>query len=85
VRRNYVFVTCALRLQMMPLVVLSAGDLRIPIPGRAVGSLTGSHVAGACGRVPVESTIRDRHVHWQEWGFQADSRVLTTACYVDNI
>ena len=37
------------------------------------------------GRVPVESTIRDRHQEWARHGFQAGGGRPTVATYVDNI
>ena len=81
----YPLVATALRLQMLPLVFLHIGDQCIPIAGRAVGSLTGSRTAGAFGRVPVESTIKENHPERKKWGFDAGSRILTVATYVDNI
>eukprot|EP00959_Pyramimonas_sp_CCMP1952_P334685 7008680-Pyramimonas_sp.AAC.1 len=70
---------------MLPVVQLGLGSLSIPIPQRSRGSLTGSRVAGAMGRVPVESTIRERHQVWPRHGFQAAGCRLTVATYVDNI
>ena len=76
---------CVLRQQLLPQVVLNAGGVAVPIRNRSTGSLTGSRVAGAMGRVPVESTIRDRHFAWKRHGFKAGTHTLTVATYVDNI
>ena len=48
-------------------------------------SLTGSRVAGALGRIPVEATISDRALHWRQHGFQAETTVLTVCAYIDNV
>ena len=47
--------TCAamLRHQMLPQVTLAIGGIEVSFSNRSVGSLTGSRVAGALGRVPV--------------------------------
>ena len=75
----------ALRQQMLPSVVLNLNGLTVPIVNRCKGSITGSRVAGALGRVPVESIIRDRHGLWRRHGFRTDVDRLTVATYVDNI
>ena len=53
--------------------------------GRTRGGLTGSRVAGALGRVPVEDVISHRAQQWSMWGFRTDSKVLTVASFVDKI
>jgi hypothetical protein len=78
-------VACALRQQMMPQVVLKIGEVKVKMPNRASGSLTGSRVAGALGRVPVESIIQDRHAEWQRHGYNASTCTLTVCTDVDNI
>jgi hypothetical protein len=75
----------ALRHQMLPQVSLSVGGLTIPMNNRSRGSITGSRVAGALGRVLVESTLRDRHTAWRSSGFSTADRTLVVAGYVDNI
>ena len=52
---------------------------------RSSGTLTGSRVAGMLGRVPVESIIVERHHHWRQWGYLADTCTLTVSTYVDNL
>ena len=47
-------VACMLRHQMLPEVTLHMGAASAAIRGRSVGGLTGSRLAGAFGRVPVE-------------------------------
>ena len=82
---SHALAASALRQQMLPPGQLRVGGVLIPIPLRSRGSLTGSRVAGAMGRVPVESTIRDRHQEWARHGFQAGGHRLTVATYIDNI
>ena len=52
------------------------------VSNRSVGGLTGSRVAGALGRVPVEDMFVKRQEHWKRWGF---GRVISAASFVDNI
>jgi hypothetical protein len=43
-------------------------------------------LAGALGRVPVESIIAHRHTAWREHGFCTDAQAPLTLCsYVDNV
>ena len=74
-----------LRLQLLPQVFLNSGAVRVLIALRTMGTLTGSRVAGALGRIPVESTICQRVAHWRSLGFQAGDHILTICAYVDNI
>ena len=77
---------CLLRHQLLTQVVLRSGALAIPITNRSVGGLTGSRLAGALGRVPIEDVIELRHDHWKKWGFKIDDNVsLTLSNYVDNM
>ena len=70
----------------MPQVLLKIGDLKVPIQNRSAGGLTGSRVAGALGRIPVESMIAARHQHWKPWGFSLENGIfLTLSVYVDNL
>ena len=75
-----------LRHQMLPQVVLETAGHQEPVPRRTHGSLTGSRVAGALGRWPVElaarEVVNDRTVH----GFTMTSGPpLMIATYVDNL
>ena len=76
---------CILRHQMLPRVRLQIGNVEIQIRDRSSGTLTGSRVAGMLGRVPVESVVADRHVHWLRWGYPAETCTLTVSTYVDNL
>ena len=72
------------RLQLAPTLYLRVGHEKACIDTRAHGSLTGSRVAGALGRIPVLHVLNQRAPLWEACGFQADS-VLTVATYVDNM
>jgi hypothetical protein len=76
-----------LRHQLLPRVLLSfGGPNSVEIKNRSSGGLTGSRLAGAFGRVPVESVISERHTFWREHGFLADDAPPLTLCtYVDNV
>ena len=79
-------VACLLRHQMLPAVWLHTGDSSVLVQNRSIGGLTGSMLAGAFGRIPVESTISKRASHWSSWGFALSEGVsLTMATYVDNL
>ena len=69
---------------MVPSICLSVGAQTARVEGRSSGSLTGSRVAGALGRIPVMSVLDKRAPLWANCGFQAAS-ALTVATYVDNI
>jgi hypothetical protein len=76
----------AVRMQLLPSVELAAGSVTVSIGHRSAGSLTGSRVAGALGRVPVEETMAARAHIWQCDGFPGPpGTVLTLASYVDNL
>lgn len=47
----------ALSIQMLPLANLNSGAMAVEIKNRSGGGLTGSRVAGALGRIPVEQTM----------------------------
>ena len=77
---------CMLRHQMCPKIWLNAGSLRFHVPNRSRGGLTGSRLAGAFGRVPVETTMSDRAEAWQPLGFALDEgTTLMCSAYVDNL
>ena len=77
---------CYVRLQMLPGVTLHLGNLAVPIVNRSVGGITGTRVAGALGRAPVEHIISERQSHWRPMGFPIDSETSLSVCaYVDNI
>ena len=66
-----------------------AGAARACILGRCVGGLTGSRVAGALARIPVESCLAARAPLWRKWGFRLggagdEGTVLCCATYIDN-
>ena len=75
----------ALRMQLVCKVSLQSGAMNIVISNRSNGSLTGSRVAGAWGRVPVEATIAKRNSSWKERGWRTTGETLTVASYVDNL
>ena len=63
-------------------ICLSSATKTCVVPNRCVGGLTGSRVAGACGRIPVEQTIADRHSIWNKWAFAGR---ITMSVYIDNL
>ena len=75
----------AMRCQMMPEVVLQCQGAETSITGRATGGLTGSRVAGALARIPIEQTLSDVAAIAGSLGFDAGPVRLTFASYVDNI
>ena len=75
----------ALRCQMMPEVVLQCQGAETSILGRATGGLTGSRVAGALARIPIEQTLCDVNAIAGNQGFAAGTLRLTFASYVDNL
>ena len=77
---------CLLRFQMLPRAVLHIGSREVPVLGRCVGGLTGSRVAGAMGRIPVEDTMALRRLHWLKWAYHLDDGTSLMVCtYVDNL
>ena len=78
-------VVVVLRHQMLPAIFLNSGACQVEIGKRSLGALTGTRVAGLLGRVPVESTIKQRHQAWQEHGYQVEGSTLRVCTYVDNI
>ena len=77
----YVF----LRLQMLPEIRLTAGSLCLfSINCRTVGTLTGSRIAVAAGRLPTESVACHLAETWKPLGVQTDGASVTFACWVDS-
>jgi hypothetical protein len=74
------------RHQMIVQVFLQVRGVQQCVGARGCGSLTGSRVAGALGRVPVEETLCRMGPHWKAMGFSLDGgRALSVATYVDNL
>ena len=63
-------------------ICLPAAIVTAAVHSRCVGGLTGSRVAGAGGRIPVEQTIADRCRHWAKWSFAGR---ITMSVYIDNL
>ena len=72
------------RLQLVPKINLRAGEESACIEGRTSGSLTGSRVAGALGRIPVMHVLDQRAPLWEAAGYKTDT-VLTVATFVNNL
>ena len=70
---------------MLPEVIIRCQAAECSITGRATGGLTGSRVAGALARIPIEQTIADVAEIAGNQGFLAGAHRLTFASYVDNI
>ena len=75
----------AMRAQMLPEVITRCQAAECSISGRSTGGLTGSRVAGALARIPIEQTISDLAASARSQGFLAGSTRLTYASYVDNV
>ena len=73
------------RLQMLPVIYVTAGECRAAVGVRSAGSLTGSRVAGALGRIPLLSVANARSAHWERLGYKINGAALTVAFYVDNM
>ena len=75
----------AARSQLLPRLVLKCGEAVVEMPPRSRGALTGSRVAGQCGRVPVVCSLvaacRDARVR----GWQMDGDEWTFSSFVDNV
>ena len=50
--------------------------------GRPVGGLTGSRVAGALARIPIEDLVAFYSEYWKEKGFE---RRISIGTWVDNL
>ena len=61
---------------------LPFADFVAKVANRSIGGLTGSRVAGALGRVPVEDMFVQKQRYWKQWGF---GRAIAAASFVDNI
>lgn len=63
-------VACVHRMHFMPCVErgLPRGQTRACVGRRATGTLTGSRVVAALGRVDAEDMLREQHCTWQCWG-----------------
>lgn len=76
----------ALRLQSLPAVVINIGRAAARVERRTRGSITGSRLAVALGRVPVESVLAELAPFLSPLGFtMSDGVPLTVGCYVDNL
>ena len=65
--------------------MLHFGRSSVRIDDRTVGGLTGSRVALALSRVPVETAMRERHAVWKTWGFPVGGQTMMVSSYVDNL
>ena len=73
------------RMQMLPALTLCTGDCKSTVAVRSNGSLTGSRVAGALGRIPVMSVVSQRSFLWKALGFKLEDSALAVCTYVDNL
>ena len=76
-----------LRVQWLPSLAIRAGAACIKVPRRAFGAITGSRVAGALGRVPVEAAMCKTVPEYSRLGFPTNEngRRFLYASFVDNI
>ena len=61
---------------------LPDAKLRPQVLGRPVGGLTGSRVAGALARIPIEDLVAFYSEYWKEKGFE---RRISIGTWVDNL
>ena len=78
-------VTSILRQQLLPSLQVVVGNIQFCVSGRSKGTLTGSRVAGECGRIPVEDTIAKLLPELSPLGFEVGAGRLTIATFVDNL
>ena len=74
-----------LRHQLVPSIVCRIASVEFTVAGRSIGGLTGSRVAGSCGRIPVESSVCKLYHSLAPLGFATGIASLTSATFVDNI
>ena len=79
------WVAAYLRIQIMPEIVLTVTGVKKIIRRRTRGGLTGTRLASALGRIPVQDMISKREPLWRLRGFKLPCGPLTLAMYVDNL
>ena len=74
------------RQQLLPQLCVRAGRATIPIRRRVVGALTGSRVAGALGRIPVEIALASVVPAVRSYGYShGHAGKFAAASFVDNV
>ena len=75
-----------LRWQLLPTISVDAGVCEFVVQGRTRGGITGSRLAGALGRIPVESTMQQCSTSVARWSYHLGARRgLSGASFVDNL
>ena len=78
-------VVAALRWQLLPEVDVDINIGMFAAPSRTGGSVTGSRVAGALGRIPVEDSLRECAPLLARYAWQAGPRAFAVGVFVDNL
>ena len=73
------------RHQLLPSLNMQMGNVSFVLQGRSKATLTGSRLAGTCGRIPVEATVLKLFPQLAPLGFPVASGSLTIATFVDNL
>ena len=75
----------AAKSQLLPRLCIKCGDAVVQVHRRACGALTGSRVAGQCGRVPIVTSMvaATRSSEVSGWHMGADE--WTFSSFVDNV
>ena len=74
-----------LRWQLLPKVAVDAAIFTFDVGQRTGGAITGSRVAGALGRIPVEESLRHEEATLLQHGWAAGGRIFAAGCFVDNL
>ena len=74
-----------LRHQLFTQLAISVGSVEIHMRQRCIGSLTGSRIASALGRVPVEATLHSLVPQMRLQCFRCGEASLMACSFVDNI
>jgi len=77
--------SCALLHQLAPVILVSNRTSATPIGNRSLGGITGSRVAGQCGRIPVLATLYDNLDELTELCWKQREVKLVASTFVDNV
>ena len=74
-----------IRHQLFTCLSVQVGSVEVFVEQRCIGTLTGSRIAGALGRVPVEATLRAIAPRVRRQCFRFENVALMGASFVDNV
>ena len=78
-------VFACLRAQILPEVSLDILGHTLPVGRRAIGTITGSRLAGAVGQVIIHECLESYQLKWETLGFKTGSFPLAICTWVDNV